>query len=74
MYKHKLYYYDSLNDSRRALLTDINMPLAHRTRLIIRADRGQGEVLLNKTYTTHNGARSALRRRGSWNLFKKDTF
>ena len=75
LYKHKSYYYDSQTDDRRARLTDINMPLAHRTRLVIRSDRGQGELLLNKTYTTHKGARRALSRLGSdWKLYKKTTW
>lgn len=70
--KHKTYYYDSQTDDRRAKLTDINTSLAHRTRLIIRAERGQGELLLNKTYTTHKGARRALSRLGSqWKCYKK---
>ena len=70
----KSYYYDG-PEGLRARLTDIDMPLAHRTRLVIRADRGQGEVILNRTYTTHRGARRALsRRRSGWTCYKKDVF
>ena len=68
------YYYDS-NDGRRALLAVIDKVNVFRVRLIIRAESGQGALLLNKTYTTRAGARSALRRRGgTWILYKKNTF
>ena len=71
----KCYYYDSTTDARRALLTDIDNIRIHHTRLIIRDERGQGALLLNKTYTTHRGARAALARRGSgWTCYKKVTY
>lgn len=64
------YYYDSQTDDRRAKIADSNK--IHRSRLVIRAERGQGELLLNKTYTTHKGARRALSRLGSeWKCYKK---
>lgn len=71
---HTSYLYDSKTDTRRARLTDISTPLVHRTRLIIRAERGQGPVLLNRTYTTHAGARSALNRRGAWDRVSKHMY
>lgn len=68
------YFYDN-SDGRRAKLVDIDKINVKRTRLIIRADRGQGELLLNRTYTTHAGARAALSRRGgAWTLYKKTVF
>lgn len=68
------YYYDS-DDGRRAKLAVIDRPHIFRVRLIIRADHGQGALLLCKTYTTRKGARAALRRRGgTWTLYKKTTF
>ena len=71
---HKNYYYDG-PDGIRARLTDVDTPRAHRTRLVIRADRGQGELLLNRTYTTHDGARRALSRRAQgWTCYRKNTF
>lgn len=71
---HNNYYYNG-PDGLRARITDINTALVTRTRLVIRADRGHGDVIINKTYTTHRGARAALNRRGAfWTLYKKDTF
>lgn len=68
------YYYDNL-DGRRALLVVIDKVNLHRVRLIIRADRGQGDLLLNRTYTTRTSARRALSRRGgTWSLFRKTAF
>lgn len=69
---HTVFLYDSKTDARRARLVDIDNASLRRTRLIIRADRGQGPVLLNRTYTTHSGARAALTRRGpSWACIRK---
>lgn len=70
---HTTYLYDSQTDTRRARLTDVDTVTVHRTRLIIRSDRGQGPVLLNRTYTTHDGARRALSRRGTWSCLSRHT-
>lgn len=71
---HKNYYYDG-PDGLRARLTDIETAIVTRSRLVIRAEHGQGALIMNKTYTTHRGARSALNRRGAcWTLYKKSTF
>jgi len=68
------YYYDNI-DGRRALLVVVDKINLFRVRLIIREDRGNGTLLLNKTYTTRNGARAALcRRGGTWTLYKKTVF
>lgn len=67
------YWYNS-SDGRRALLADVDNVRVHHTRLIIRADDGNGAVLLNKTYATHAGARAALNRRGSWCLALKTIY
>lgn len=70
----KSYYYDG-PDGLCARLTDIETALVTRSRLVIRAEHGQGALIMNKTYTTHRGARSALNRRGEcWTLYKKNTF
>ena len=70
---HRTYLYDSQTDARRARLTDIGSASVHRTRLIIRDDRGQGPVMFNRTYTTHAGARRALARRGNaWKCIRKN--
>lgn len=66
------YYYDSQTDDRRAKIADSNKPLIHHSRLVIRAERGQGELLFERVYTTHKGARRALSRLGSeWKCYKK---
>lgn len=68
--EHTNYYYDNV-DGRRARMTVIDKVDMYRVRLAIRAERGQGALLLNKTYTTKKGARAALNRRGrGWTLYK----
>lgn len=71
---HTSYLYASKADDRRALLVDIDTALVHHTRLMIRADDGRGQVLLNKVYTTHRGARAALNRRGAWTMCRKSKY
>ena len=66
----KVFYYDS-PDGRRAKLTAYEKDNQQYARLIIRADKGQGAVMLCKKYTTRAGAKAALNRRGScWQCFK----
>jgi len=70
----KNYFYNGPDDMR-ALLVDVDNINVRRTRLIIRADRGQGPVLLNRTYATHRGARAALTRRAAgWTCYRKQTY
>lgn len=71
---HKNYYYDG-PDGLRARLTDIETALVTRSRLVIRAEHGQGVLITNKAYTTHRAARAALNRYGAgWTCYKKTTF
>ena len=68
---HMQFYFDH-PDGRRALLVVVDKTNLHRVRLIIRGERGNGPVILCRTYTTERGARAALRRRGSgWTCTRK---
>lgn len=58
--RYGVYYYDGPN-GQRAKITDLP---GKYSRLVIRADHGQGDVVLQKKYKNHIGARAALRRLG----------
>lgn len=69
------FWYHNLDDDRRALLADVDNVRVKHTRLIIRADNGEGDLLLNKTYKTHAGARAALNKAGGrWVLSVKTIY
>ena len=68
---HMQFYFDH-PDGRRALLVVIDNENLHRVRLMIRGERGNGPVILCRTYKTERGAVAALCRRGSgWTCYRK---
>ena len=71
----RINYLYSHSDGRRARLVYIDNGRVNHARLIIRAEAGQGAVLLNKVYTTRRGARAALTRRGgAWTCIARHTY